>query len=94
MTTILANIPSLCPLRNVTIYMATVVGDNHRVRASQLGLTEGIENSYHVIIVHGSLLSFLANATLQSRLSVKSIESYEKCESDSDIRAKVTSNVQ
>ena len=46
-----------------------------RVSSSQSGLTEGIENSDHVVIVHGSPLSFLAKATLEGSLLIKSIES-------------------
>jgi serine/threonine protein kinase len=51
-----------------------VIGHHTRVSSSQSGLTEGIENRHHVIIVHCSLFSFLAKTTLKSCLLIESIK--------------------
>jgi hypothetical protein len=62
-------------LKNVQKFKNLITKDT-RVSSSQSGLTKGVKNSHHIIIIHGSPFTFLTQTALEGFFLIQNIESH------------------
>ena len=64
----------LLAIGKTTAEVMAVTGYSRRVRASQSGLTQALENLHHIVIIHRRSFLFLSQTTSESRFLIDSIK--------------------